>query len=98
MYFTGFVDDGVSARVVLTPKDPKAERVGFDTYYVRKGVYEKAAEEGGFESGLAWTPISIPDWFEESQVDREEEGLHTYVMAPPFAIMVTCKGVGVYGD
>ena len=93
MYFTGFVEDGVSARVVLTPMDPKAESVGFDTYYLKKSVYEKAAKEGGFEAGLAWTPISIPDGFEESLGDRKEERLHTYVTAPPFAVMVTCKEV-----
>ena len=91
MYLTGFVEGGVSARVVLTPRDPKAESVGFDTYYLRKSVYEKAAKEGGFESGLAWTAISIPDGFEESLGDRKEEGLHTYVTAPPMAFMVTCK-------
>ena len=98
MYFTGFVKDGVSARVILTPMDPKAESVRFDTYYLRKSVYEKAAKEGGFEAGLAWTTISITNGFEESLEDRKEEGLHTYVTAPPFAIMVTCKEVGGYGD
>ena len=96
MYFTGFVEDGVSARVVLTPKDPKAESVGFDTYYLKKSLYETAAKQGGFEAVLIWTPISIPDGFEESLGDREQEGLHTYVTAPPFAIMVTCKEVGGY--
>ena len=96
IFFTGFVEDGVSARVVLTPMDPKAESVGFDTYYLRKSVYEKAAEEGGFEAGLIWTPISIPNGFEESLGDRKEEGLHTYVTAPAFAMMVTCKEGGGY--
>ena len=96
IFFTGFVEDGVSARVVLTPMDTKTESVGFDTYYLRKSVYEKAAKEGGFEAGLVWTPISMPDGFEESLGDRKEKDLHTYVTAPPFAMMVACKEVGGY--
>ena len=94
IYFTGFVEEGVSARVVLTSTDPKVESVGFDTYYLRKNVYEKAAKEAGFEAGLAWTSITIPDGFEESLEDRTEEDLHTHVTAPSFAIMVTCKEAG----
>lgn len=94
VYFTGFVEEGVSARVVLTSTDLKVESVGFDTYYLRKSVYEKAAKEAGFEADLAWTSITIPDGFEESLGDREEEDLYTYVTAPSFAIMVTCKEAG----
>ena len=96
IFFTGFVEEGVSARVVFTSTDSKIESVEFDNYYLKKSVYEKAAKEGGFEAGLVWTPISIPNGFEESPEDRKEEGLDTYVTAPPFAIMVTCKEVGSY--
>ena len=88
VYFSGFVEDGISSYVVLTPMDPKAKSVQFDTYYLRKSVYEKAAEEGGFENGLVWVPTTIPDGFEESLGDKTEDAWDTYVTASPMAIAV----------
>ena len=79
--------------MVLTPLDPKAKSVQFDTYYLRKSVYEKAAKEGGFESGLVWVPTTIPDGFEESLRDQKEEAWDTYKLASPMAVAVACKGV-----
>ena len=96
IFFTGFVEDGVSAHVEMIPMDTKAESVGFDNYYLKQSVYQKAAKEGGFEAGLVWTPITIPNGFEESLGDRKEGDLHTYVTAPPFAVMVACKEIGGY--
>lgn len=96
IYFSGFVEDGITSHVVLTPMDPKAESVRFDTYYLRKSVYEKAAKEGGFENGLIWVPTTIPDGFEESLGNQKEDAWHTYLTASPMAIAVACKGVGGY--
>ena len=91
LYFSGFVEDGVSSYVVFTPLDPKVKIVQFDTYYLRKSVYEKAAKEGGFEDGLVWVPTTIPDGFEESLGNQKEEAWDTYVTPAAMAVAIACK-------
>jgi SAM-dependent methyltransferase len=85
---TGEVEDGISTHLD-THLVPKVE---FDNYHLRKDVYEIAAREGGFEGGLSWREITIPEGYGDSIGRKEDVDWKSYSKLPHCGILVVCKG------
>ncbi|KAL9001076.1 MAG: hypothetical protein Q9188_005534 [Gyalolechia gomerana] len=85
------VEDGVSTRVTA---DIEPEKVQFDNYHLRRGVFEQAARDGGMDGQLLWKPTIFPE--DDSQFfdarENVEEELATYMEMPHFAVLVVEKG------
>lgn len=75
---TGEVEDGVTIRVVAVTGVGNVE---FDNFYLRKGVYEGSAREGGMVGALVWMEVVIP----------EGEEWRSYREVPHFGVLEVVK-------
>ncbi|KAI4185436.1 MAG: hypothetical protein L6R41_004147 [Letrouitia leprolyta] len=87
---TGDVEDGVSTRVTA---DIKPEKVMFDSYHLRKGVYEQAAKDGGMSKGIIWKDVIFPE--DESKIlqgmGAVDGEVKVYMEMPHFGILTAEK-------
>lgn len=86
---TGTLEDGVR---VHRHADTPVGVVDFDTYHLRRDVYEKAAREAGLRGKFEWNPTRLPDGFLENPVGgASREELETYKTIPHYGILVVAK-------
>ncbi|KAI4188131.1 MAG: hypothetical protein LQ348_003966 [Seirophora lacunosa] len=85
---THSVDDGVATRVVAPTK---AGTVEFDSFHLRKSLYEESAREGGILGVLSWRPVSISQEFREGERKASDEECEAYLTVPHFGILVVAK-------
>ncbi|ERF76238.1 hypothetical protein EPUS_04315 [Endocarpon pusillum Z07020] len=82
----GAVEEGIRIRVWA---GTEPEIVQFDSYHLRKSVYEKAARDRGFKGRLEWTDCRIPKLARErGEYDEEWE---KFAKIPHSSILVVTK-------
>ena len=92
----GDVDDGVA--VHRHSKTPVGD-LDFDTYHLRKDVYQAAAREAGFSDEMRWGWTTVPKGFmeqpskygEDVNGDAGDEELATYDELPFFGTLLVTK-------
>lgn len=86
---TGAVEDGV---LVHRHADTPVGVVDFDTYHLRRDVYERAARAAGMRGKFEWNPTKVPDSFLENPTGgASREELETYGTVPHYGILVISK-------
>lgn len=90
---TRHIQDGVDFHL---HSDTPAGDLDFDTFHLRKEIWESAAKEAGFEGELKWSATHIPEDFmddpqkygEESNGGAGAEELATYAKVPHYGLLV----------
>ncbi|KAL8828225.1 MAG: hypothetical protein Q9191_002715 [Dirinaria sp. TL-2023a] len=77
---TGEVEDGAAVRVIIVA-GPK--NIEFDSYHLRKSVYETAGRVGGMNGKVIWRSAVLPD--------NSEDSWHRLVEKPHFSLMEVSK-------
>ena len=80
MTATRDVEDGVGTRI---DANTQTGFVSFEAFHLRQSVFEQAAKEGGFEDGVSWRCVSLPDEWETD--------FRMYCSVPHFGVLVVTK-------
>ncbi|KAI4086083.1 MAG: hypothetical protein LQ344_007861 [Seirophora lacunosa] len=88
VHITHSVDDGIATHVVAPTR---AGTVEFDTFHLRKSLYEESAREGGMLGALSWRQVSIPQEFREGERKASDEECEEYLTVPHFGILLVAK-------
>lgn len=89
---TGKVEEGIT---IHRHGDTPAGDLDFDTYHLRKEVYEAAARDAGVTGELVWSQTSVPEDFmeqpgkygEEVNGGSKAEELETYADTPFYGLL-----------